>query len=114
MAINDMRPVIAAPYGAATQMTEAFSKLALDWWRAQSDRLFDETAPWNFGLYVARRMMDLSLRPVALTEEERDYKVEAQIPGIRPKDLDIRVSEGTLRRVCHKPQPASERLMAAA
>jgi HSP20 family protein len=34
---------------------------------------------------------------VALTEAEREYRVEADVPGVKPNDIDIRVADGKLR-----------------
>lgn len=82
---------------SAMHMAEGMSKFVFDWWRAQAERLFDETAPWNAGLYIMRRMSDMAMRPVALTEEDRAYKVEAELPGLKPQNLDIRVTDGLLR-----------------
>lgn len=97
----DARRYMTLPYGAAAQMTGSAWKVAADWWRAQPARLFDETAPWNLGLYMARRMTEVMIdavtRPVAMTEEDRAYKVEAEIPGVAPKDVDIRVTQDTLK-----------------
>jgi len=91
----------AMPIAAAAQLMEAWSKLTLDWWRAQPARLLDETAPWNAGLYFGRRvietMVETAARPVAVTEAEREYRVEADVPGIKPKDIEIRVTDGTLK-----------------
>lgn len=78
-------------------MAEGITRFMFDWWRAQAERLFDEAAPWNAGLYLMRRMNEMALRPVALTEEERAYKVEAEIPGLKAQNLDIRVAQGRLR-----------------
>jgi len=97
----DARRHMALPYDAAAQVTESFWKVTTEWWRAQPARLFDDKAPWNLPLYMARRMSevvaDAVMRPVAVTEEERVYRVEAEIPGIAPKDVDVRVTEGTLK-----------------
>jgi len=97
----DARRHLPLPYAAAAQMTGSVWKVAADWWRAQPARLFDETAPWNLGLYMARRMtevmVDAVTRPVAMTEEDRAYKVEAELPGVAPKDVDIRLTQDTLR-----------------
>ena len=101
MTTIDARRYLPMSYGAAAQMTGSAWKVASDWWRAQPARLFDETAPWNLGLYMARRMTEVMIdavtRPIAMTEEERAYKVEAEIPGVAPKDVDIRVTQGTLK-----------------
>lgn len=99
--LNDTRLSPAMPFAAAAQMMETWSRITLDWWRAQPARLFDENAPWNAGLYFGRRlvetMVETATRPVAITEEEREFRVEAVVPGVKPKDIDIRVSDGKLR-----------------
>lgn len=82
---------------SAIHVAQGMSRFVFDWWRLQAGRLFDETAPWNAGLYMIRRLTEIAMRPVALTEEERAYKVEAEIPGLKPQNLDIRVAQGTLR-----------------
>lgn len=93
---QDMKPPLAAGQNAM-HMAQGMSKFVLDWWRMQAERLFDETAPWNAGIYMMRRMTEMATQPVALTEEERAYKVEAEIPGLRQQNLEIRVAQGTLR-----------------
>ncbi len=100
MMTNNMRELPVMPF-AAMQMMENWSKHAIEWWQAQSTRLFDEKAPWNIGLYFSRRMMETMVetaaRPVAVTEEEREYRVEATVPGIKANEIDVRVSDGTLK-----------------
>jgi HSP20 family protein len=78
----------------------------LDTWRSfrsEIDRLFD-----RFGFPSLRRMFDIepawrplstfnfSAPPIDLSEDEKVYKITAELPGLDAKDGDVSVSGSTL------------------
>lgn len=61
--------------------------------RRAMDRLFDDFAPsraWRTG-----EAAELTF-PVDVSENENDIVVKAVLPGVKPEDVDISVSEGVL------------------
>ena len=71
--------------------------------RGEMDRLFDRFAG-GFGLPAFRRMFDLdpasrmesafsfSAPAVDMTEDDKAYKITAELPGLDEKDIDVTVS----------------------
>lgn len=79
---------------------------APDVWRSfrgEMDRLFD-----RFGFPSLRRMLDfepswrpmgtlsVAAPPIDISEDEKSYKIAAELPGLDAKDVDITVSGDTL------------------
>ena len=80
-----------------------------DTWRSfrqEMDRLFDRFS--GFGLPTFRRWFDseptwtyessfsFPVPAVDVTEDENDFKVTAELPGLEEKDIDVKVSNHTL------------------
>ncbi len=72
------------------------------------DRLFDDFGRMDWRLPFARSDFDISLpwskredwgvTPVMdLAEKDNEYEITAELPGMDEKDIDIRVSNGSLR-----------------
>jgi HSP20 family protein len=69
--------------------------------RSEIDRLFDDFTPafWNrpFGrLSLAKSLAAITAPAVDLVEKEKAYEITAELPGIDPRDLEVRLSSGTL------------------
>jgi HSP20 family protein len=84
--------------------------------RSEMDRLFD-----RFGFPSLRRMFDMepasrptstfsfSAPPIDLSEDEKAYKITAELPGLDAKDVDISVSGNTLVLKGEKRQETEEK-----
>jgi HSP20 family protein len=84
--------------------------------RGEMDRLFD-----RFGLPSFRRMFDTepgwpSLRPftfsappIDMSEDEKSYKITAELPGLDAKDVDVQVTGDTLLIKGEKRQESDEK-----
>src|SRR5215813_12484588 len=70
--------------------------------RSEMDRLFD-----RFGFPSLRRMFDIepwrpmstfsfSVPPIDMSEDEKAYKIAAELPGIDANDIDVSVSGNML------------------
>ncbi len=90
-----------------------------DVWRAfrgEMDRLFD-----RFGLPSFRRMFDvepgwrgggafgLAAPPIDMSEDEKGYRITAELPGLDAKDVDVTVAGDTLVLKGEKRQEKDER-----
>jgi HSP20 family protein len=84
--------------------------------RSEMDRLFD-----RFGFPSLRRMFDVepAWRPVStfsfsapaidMSEDDKAYKISAELPGLDPKDVDVSVSGNTLVLKGEKRQEKEEK-----
>ena len=84
--------------------------------RGEMDRLFD-----RFGFPSLRRVFDIepswrsassfgfSAPAIDMSEDERAYKVSAELPGINAKDIDVSVSGDTLVLKGEKRQEKEEK-----
>src|SRR6516162_3431090 len=84
--------------------------------RSEMDRLFD-----RFGFPSFRRMFDMepAWRPVStfsfsapaidMSEDDKAYKISAELPGLDPKDVDVSVSGNTLVLKGEKRQEKEEK-----
>ena len=75
--------------------------------RSEMDRLFDRFAG-GFGFPSLRRMFEIeppwrpmsgfafSLPAIDMTEDDKAYKISAELPGLDAKDMDVSVSGNTL------------------
>ncbi len=75
--------------------------------RSEMDRLFDRFTG-NFGFPSLRRMFDIeptwqpmssfgfSAPPIDISEDDKSYKVTAELPGLDLKDIDVTVAGDTL------------------
>lgn len=68
----------------------------LSWLRTEIDRLFDDYGP-------ARSIFNFGTRPLApvpaldLVDDEKSYRLTAELPGLTEKDINVSVSDGALR-----------------
>jgi HSP20 family protein len=84
--------------------------------RSEMDRLFD-----RFGFPSLRRMFDMepAWRPVSsftfsapaidMSEDDKAYKISAELPGLDAKDVDVSVSGNTLVLKGEKRQESARR-----
>src|SRR5271169_2912544 len=75
--------------------------------RSEMDRLFDRFGG-GFGFPSLRRMFDMepswrsansfsfSVPAIDMSEDEKAYKISAELPGIDAKDIDVSVSDDML------------------
>ena len=83
--------------------------------RSEMDQLFD-----RFGFPSLRRMFDVepAWRPIStfsfsapaidMSEDDKAYKISAELPGLDPKDVDVSVSGNTLVLKGEKRQEKEE------
>jgi HSP20 family protein len=88
--------------------------------RSEMDRLFDRFAG-GFGFPSLRRMFDtepawrpassftFSAPAIDMSEDEKAYKVSAELPGLDAKDVDISISGNTLVLKGEKRQEKEEK-----
>ena len=84
--------------------------------RSEMDRLFD-----RFGFPSFRRILDMepAWRPLStftfsapavdLSEDDKGYKITAELPGLNAKDVDVSVSDGRLVLKGEKRQEKEEK-----
>ena len=86
--------------------------------RSEMDRLFDRFGS-GFGFPSFRRMFDiepawrssfsLSTPAIDMSEDEKSYKISAELPGIDAKDIDVSVSGDMLVLKGEKRQEKEEK-----
>ena len=86
--------------------------------RNEMDRLFDRFGS-GFGFPSLRRMLDiepawrssfnLSMPAIDMSEDDKAYKISAELPGIDAKDIDVSVSGDTLVLRGEKRQEKEEK-----
>ena len=86
--------------------------------RGEMDRLFDRFGS-GFGFPSPRRMFDIepawrssfsfSVPAIDMSEDEKVYKISAELPGIDAKDIDVSVSGDTLVLKGEKRQEREEK-----
>ena len=86
--------------------------------RSEMDRLFDRFGS-GFGFPLLRRMFDIepawrssfsfSAPAIDMSEDDKAYKISAELPGIDAKDVDISVSGDTLLLRGEKRQEKEEK-----
>jgi HSP20 family protein len=86
--------------------------------RSEMDRLFDRFGG-GFGFPSLRRMFDVespwrssfsfSMPAIDMSEDEKAYKISAELPGLDPKDIDVSVTGDTLLLKGEKRQEKEEK-----
>jgi HSP20 family protein len=86
--------------------------------RSEMDRLFDRFGS-GFGFPSLRRMFDVepgwrssfnfSMPAIDMSEDDKAYKISAELPGIDPKDIDVSVSGDMLVLKGEKRQEKDEK-----
>ena len=83
--------------------------------RSEMDRLFDRFS--GFGLPSMRHMFDLApsgvsdfnVPAVDVTEDDKAYKIAAELPGLEEKDIDVSVTGDVLTLKGEKHQEKEEK-----
>jgi HSP20 family protein len=87
--------------------------------RSEMDRLFDRFSG-GFGFPSLRRMFDIepgrpistfrfSVPAIDMTEDDKAYKISAELPGLDAKDVDVSISGSTLVLKGEKRQEKEEK-----
>jgi HSP20 family protein len=86
--------------------------------RSEMDRLFDRFGR-GFGFPSLRRMFDIespwrgsfsfSMPAIDMSEDEKAYKISAELPGMEPKDIDVSVTGDMLVLKGEKRQEKEEK-----
>src|ERR1700739_4997212 len=86
--------------------------------RGEMDRLFDRVGS-GFGFPALRRMLDIepawrssftfSTPAIDMSEDEKAYKISAELPGIDAKDIDVSISGDMLVLKGEKRQEKEEK-----
>jgi HSP20 family protein len=90
--------------------------------RSEIDRLFDDFGPMLFPRPFGRLALGRSLAPslgrslaavtapaVDLVEKEKSDEITAELPGIDPKDVDVRIANGMLTIKGEKQESREEK-----
>jgi len=59
------------------------------------DRFFED--PWGMRLLGGRGLPGATYPQIDLSESDKDVTIRAELPGVRPEDVDIEVRGNTLR-----------------
>jgi HSP20 family protein len=82
---------------------DSFSNL-----RSQINRVFDDI--WGESWLEPRREAAAGFWPqVDVTETDKEIKVCAEIPGVDPKDVEVRVEDGVLKLILPKRRGTESR-----
>jgi HSP20 family protein len=102
-----------APQPAASNVPDMWQSF-----RSEMDRLFDRFGG-GFGFPSLRRMFDtepawrssfsFSAPPIDMSEDEKAYKIAAELPGIDAKEIDVSISGDTLVLKGEKRQEKEEK-----
>ncbi|MBB6303747.1 Hsp20/alpha crystallin family protein [Rhizobium leucaenae] len=82
--------------------------------RTEIDRLFDDLTPtfWHrpfARLSLGKSFPSITAPAVDVVEKEKSYEISAELPGIEPKDLDVRVANQTLTIKGEKQETKEEK-----
>jgi HSP20 family protein len=84
--------------------------------RSEMDRLFDEFDCFAFrpgaafpSLFGPRTRLPLGIPAIDVTEDDKADKIEAKLPGLDEKDIEVTVSGGTLTLKGEKRQEKEEK-----
>lgn len=95
--MNDVTNVPVTKSRSALSLLDRPIGEPLSWLRTEIDRLFDD-----FGR-PARSVFNFGLNPLApvpaldLVDDEKSYRLTAELPGLTEKDITVSVSDGALR-----------------
>jgi HSP20 family protein len=65
--------------------------------RGEFDRLFDDFWHRPLGVGLTRRLQALSGPALEFKDKEGEYELVAEIPGMKPDEIELKVSDGILR-----------------
>jgi HSP20 family protein len=91
----------------AVPQTPAGAWAPFDNFRREMDRVFNAFQPGSLGFPLSRSAFDVdtswprdsvwSVTPaIDVSEKDKSYEITAELPGMDDKDIDVRVSNGTL------------------
>jgi HSP20 family protein len=103
-----------APQGTTPAVPDVWQSF-----RSEMDRLFDRFSG-SFGLPSLRRMFDMgpAMRPssfsfgvpaIEMSEDEKSYKIAAELPGLDAKDVDLSISGDMLVLKGEKRQESEQK-----
>lgn len=91
--MTDQAPV-AAPTGKA--VTPSWNR-PMDWLRNEIDQLFEDFGrPASNFLNLGDRSSAAPVPAVELVEEDKAYKLTAELPGLSEQDISVNVADGVL------------------
>lgn len=68
--------------------------------REQLNRMFHEMESFGFPSLLEQRPLRMAERPwvpaIDISETENEYIVKAEIPGVKPEDIDVQVNDSSL------------------
>lgn len=81
---------------AIAKPRSTFSETPLGWLRTEIDRLFDDFGRPTRAMFDFGRTTLAPVPAVELTEEDKAYRLTAELPGMKEDEVDISVDEGSL------------------
>lgn len=76
--------------------------------RGEFDRLFDDFWRRSMGADLARRIQGLSGPALELKDKGNEYELIAEIPGMKPEDIELRITDNMLRLSGEKKEEREE------
>lgn len=76
--------------------------------RSDFDRLFDEFWHRPLGIGLTRRIQALAGPALELKDKDGEYELIAEVPGMKPEDIEVKVSDGILRLSGEKKEAHEE------
>jgi HSP20 family protein len=76
--------------------------------RSEFDRLFDDFWHRPMGLDLNRRIQALTGPVLELKDKGNEYELIAEVPGMKPEDIDLKVSDNILRLSGEKKEEHEE------
>jgi HSP20 family protein len=76
--------------------------------RGEFDRLFEDFFNRPLGVGLTRRIQALSGPALEFKDKESEYELIAEVPGMKPEDIELKVSDGILRLSGEKKEERQE------
>lgn len=77
--------------------------------RSEFDRIFDDFTARPGTAPLARRMFGTDLPPLAMTQTDGGYKLTAELPGLEPANVEITVTDQSIRIAGEKKESREEK-----
>ncbi len=105
--MNDMTPTRTESATAAPPAPAETG--AVDWFRAEVDRFFEEVGKPGRSLlsFVPRLVMPKPA--IELTDAGGSYRLSAELPGLTDKDVNVEIGDGVLTIAAEKDEAAERR-----
>lgn len=68
----------------------------VNWLRTEIDRLFDDFGRPNGGFFNLASKLPTPVPAIEMIEEDKNYRLSAELPGMTDKDVEITVADGAL------------------